>query len=425
MSRAFGSVRQLPSKKDTARKRFGRFQARFTAPDGTQVKAPTTFATKLDAEGWLAHERKQIDRGEWLSPQQRKLEERKSALTVAGFLEQWLTRRKQELRLSTYQLYERVLESRVVNPGKHLSPAERDSAPGVLALAQTPLSELDSKAIYAWWDDLSRVFPTANFNHKAYIYLRSAMSDAVERELLDSNPVNVKSARKKPVPKTKELPREQDLRAIVEATPERYQFVTMLCLYSGLRLGEALALKREHLKNDGTANEPEWRVQVRGNLQRIKTDSGKVAMELQPPKTDAGYRDVPIFPKWNHIVAQHLEKFAPASKNEYLTTTEAGNPVMDTSYRSIFNRAKTKANAPQDITPHYGRTFLITELASEGATPAEIGTICGQSDLSTITEVYMSVRPDSMADVIRRVGARFDLPADVASLADKRKEKRA
>ncbi len=43
--RTFGNIRKLPS---------GRFQARFTAPDGTVVKAPTTFESKARASDWLA-----------------------------------------------------------------------------------------------------------------------------------------------------------------------------------------------------------------------------------------------------------------------------------------------------------------------------------------------------------------------------------
>ena len=40
--RGFGSIRKLPS---------GRYQARYTGPDGGEHKAPKTFAEKIDAEG--------------------------------------------------------------------------------------------------------------------------------------------------------------------------------------------------------------------------------------------------------------------------------------------------------------------------------------------------------------------------------------
>lgn len=42
--RAFGSIRKIPS---------GRFQARYTGPDGQKYPAPSTFARKSDADAWL------------------------------------------------------------------------------------------------------------------------------------------------------------------------------------------------------------------------------------------------------------------------------------------------------------------------------------------------------------------------------------
>ena len=54
--RRFGSIRRLPS---------GRWQARFTAPNGATVTAPRTFAGKLDGEAWLADRRREIDAALW------------------------------------------------------------------------------------------------------------------------------------------------------------------------------------------------------------------------------------------------------------------------------------------------------------------------------------------------------------------------
>src|SRR4051812_40800941 len=52
----FGSVRKLPS---------GKYQARYTGPDLVRHKAPVTFPTKGEAEGWLAAKRVEVMKGEW------------------------------------------------------------------------------------------------------------------------------------------------------------------------------------------------------------------------------------------------------------------------------------------------------------------------------------------------------------------------
>jgi hypothetical protein len=55
----FGAVRQLPS---------GRWQARYTGPDGLRRLAPNTFDTKKAAYRWLVALEAEMLRGDWLDP---------------------------------------------------------------------------------------------------------------------------------------------------------------------------------------------------------------------------------------------------------------------------------------------------------------------------------------------------------------------
>lgn len=54
--RPFGTIRKLPS---------GRYQAMYTNPAQRRVTAPHTFATRIDAEGWLHQRRVEIEAGRW------------------------------------------------------------------------------------------------------------------------------------------------------------------------------------------------------------------------------------------------------------------------------------------------------------------------------------------------------------------------
>lgn len=61
--RAFGAVGQLKS---------GRFRARYSHPETTAwVNASDTFPSKIDADGWLADERRLMDLETWISPEAR------------------------------------------------------------------------------------------------------------------------------------------------------------------------------------------------------------------------------------------------------------------------------------------------------------------------------------------------------------------
>lgn len=57
--RSFGRIAKLPSK---------RYRARYTGPDACLHNAPTTFDSRMDAEAWLADERRLIASGAWTPP---------------------------------------------------------------------------------------------------------------------------------------------------------------------------------------------------------------------------------------------------------------------------------------------------------------------------------------------------------------------
>ena len=61
--RGFGWLRKLPSK---------RWQASYVGPDLARHYAPSTFGAKVDAEGWLADEKRLIEKDEWTPPGRRR-----------------------------------------------------------------------------------------------------------------------------------------------------------------------------------------------------------------------------------------------------------------------------------------------------------------------------------------------------------------
>ncbi len=89
--REFGTVRKLPS---------GRYQARYTGPDGLKRPAPDTFATKKEATEWLIEKQAEILRSEWLDPDA-------GSMTLTEYADRWVKDR--DLKPRTRDEYERVL----------------------------------------------------------------------------------------------------------------------------------------------------------------------------------------------------------------------------------------------------------------------------------------------------------------------------
>lgn len=388
----------------TVRQKGRRFYAEYTGPDGAQHTPGHSFPTRTDVDGWLAAERRLIDLETWTPPASRREQAEQGATTVGEWMEQFhtnLEHRPKPPRSSTLQNYRRVTRNRITHP---LEPGS--NVPDIARLAGLPLAKLTKGDVYRWWDGVQRAFPDAHtINMQAYKRLRAACAEAVRRELLPTNPVEVPEAGRRVQTKEKYLPSDAELQATLEAVPEQYRVLTSLMLFHGLRIGEAIALERRHVAVDWlpVPYMPRVAVTVEQNAQRLQDEQGKVFMFLQPPKSDAGYREVPIMAAHVPIFLQHLVDHVPGADTELetwqgprnarlLTATRTGQLMMDTSYRSVLERAEVRAGVTTAIDPHCGRNWLITRLAEQGAHLKEIGRLLGQDDVSTILGVYMKVR---------------------------------
>ena len=134
--RQFGNVRKLPS---------GRFQARYTAPDGGYVTAPQTFAAKIHAETWLGDRLREIDAGAWIP--QAVAERRRKRAAFKAYAEQWVKTRTvagRPLKARTKALYEDILK---VNCCPRSAPATLPRSRPMTCAAGTPRR---------WWTSRQR-----------------------------------------------------------------------------------------------------------------------------------------------------------------------------------------------------------------------------------------------------------------------------
>src|SRR5215217_691717 len=103
--RPFGSIRKLPS---------GRFQARYTGPDGrtytarTELGRPLTFETRGDASTFLSLRESEIMRDAWRPSS----EPRTPPVTLAAYADAWLGGR--DLAQTTRDHYRQLLDDHVL-----------------------------------------------------------------------------------------------------------------------------------------------------------------------------------------------------------------------------------------------------------------------------------------------------------------------
>jgi hypothetical protein len=83
-----------------------RWQARYLGPDGIDRPATQTFATKRDADRWLAKTEVEILSDQWLDPDA-------GAVQFGDFAKAWISERT-GLRPKTVELYRYVLDRHVL-----------------------------------------------------------------------------------------------------------------------------------------------------------------------------------------------------------------------------------------------------------------------------------------------------------------------
>lgn len=162
--RSFGRLRKRTS---------GRWQAGYVGPDGRVHNAPQTFIAKIDAEAWLAAERKRIEADEWTPPIERTAQKYHQGITLAEYATPWLERR--DLKPRTRAHYRAILDKRLLP-----------------AFGEIPLKRITRKGIREWLDAQGNRTPT--YRAHAYALLRTVLNSAVEDELIAVNPCTIKGA---------------------------------------------------------------------------------------------------------------------------------------------------------------------------------------------------------------------------------------
>lgn len=345
--RYFGNVRKLPS---------GRFQARYTGPDGRPYAArtpegrPLTFDTQGDAEAWLALRHSEILRGAWLPP----AEPKTAPVTVRTYAEAWLADR--DLERTTRDHYRQLLDD-------HILPTFGD----VAVVAVTPAS------VREWFAKLARgdgkkVKDRPTTRAHAYGLLRTIMNTAVADEVRDSNPCRVRGGGQAKRVKKIRPASLAELEALVTAIAERYRLMVLLAAWCALRFGELAELRRSDVDAKNGV------VHVRRGVTRTKGER-----IVKGPKSDAGKRLVNIPPHLVPMVKDHLREHVTGRDGLLFPAAgDAARHMAPSTLYKVFYPAREAAGRP-DLRFHDLRHTGAVLAAATGATLAELMARLGHS----------------------------------------------
>ena len=252
-------------------------------------------------------------------------------------------------------------------------------------LRDLPLRAIDAVKVRQWYAALD-TGPTAKAN--AYGLLRTVLAQAVDDELLTSNPARIKGAHQEARPGTAGAHPSTSSTGSWPRSPSGTRRWCLLGGWCALRFGELAALRRCDL---------DLKTGVVHVRQAVTTGRGQTL--VGEPKSDAGRRTVTIPPHIVPVLRGHVKQHAAFGREGLVFPAASGEGYLAVStLHKVFDRAKVKADRP-DVRVHDLRHFGAIMAARSGATLGELQQRLGHStaQAAMIYQSAVSERPTQIA----------------------------
>lgn len=207
------------------------WHASYKGPDVLRHNAPRTFTAKMDAEAWLASERRLIELNAWTPPAQREAQKRAGSVTVADYAAKWIAQRPvaPRTRIGYESTLNRYIKASMIE--------------------NMPLRNLTAEAVRAWYADMSQEKETARAH--AYQLLHAVCATAVTDGLLAANPCVIPKAMAVPTRKQPVILGPEEIVALADAIKQpRFRALVLISAWCGLRWGEVSELRRKDVSGD-------------------------------------------------------------------------------------------------------------------------------------------------------------------------------
>ncbi len=226
--------------------------------------------------------------------------------------------------------------------------------------------------------------------------LNMIFDNAIVEGQLSFNPCSAVSLPRNLPVKKREIPDDAAIEAVKKGGDQPFGLFALVCLYAGLRRGEALALRYEDIDRPRGFVRVTRAVEFVGNNPHIKA-----------PKTEAGYRTVPLL--------EPLAKALPEAGTGLIFCREDGGLLTKTQYRKRWQRYCESIGF--EITAHQLRHGYATILYEAGVADKDAQELLGHSSIAVTRDVYTHIRSVHRAETAERLneygsGRKSDVRSD-------------
>ena len=285
--------------------------------------------------------------------------------SLGEYLEQWLDRRKAELKVSAYDGYRKIVDYKLIPWFGHLK-----------------LSEIRKSHVR---EKLAEQMVTNKTLANIQSPLRKALHDAAEDELIENNPMAGWTYSKQDAPKKKltiDPFSKEEQKLILECAVGQAKNVLQFALWTGLRTSEYVALNWDDVDFvRGVIIVDKAMTQKSDEAETTKTISGLREVKLLSPALEA------IHAQKQHTYLAGQEVFQNPATGDRWTGDQ---PIRKRMFEPLLKKAKVRYRNPYQTRHTYASMML-----SAGEHPMWVAKQMGHADWTMIARVYGKWMPDA------------------------------
>jgi integrase len=260
------------------------------------------------------------------------------------------------------------------------------------AFGALPLAKIHPHHVRTWMAELAGSTLSASSTRQALAVLRSCLKAAQIDGHIETLPLlGVKAPRS-----YSRQPRVLSLREaldLIECAPAEWQCALATTLFTGLRLGELLALSRDDIDLPGR------RLTVRANLTEVSGRTPRLLRE--EPKSRAGFRQVPIVEALAGRLEAHLAALGPTDGDAVFASPVGTWMSKSNFYRDAWRPTRTAAGLEQLTFHDLRHTAASLLLAHSGAELAELKFVLDTARSHTRSTCTATSSPGASKDCAR------------------------